>query len=229
MVFSAATVGDRHRAGAAIGIDSARRWGSILAGGSLVLFGPTRRSPPGQGLVKAGTGLVAQTPLRTKTSAPSAGHGVSVAHSVRILRSGGDSYRYWRDFRNPPRIMDHLESVTVHDDGSSHWVAKGPRGTKAEWDAEIVEDRPNERIAWRSVLGAEIPNRGSVRFEQGPLERGTEATVTLVYYPPTEAVGTAIAKMFGEDSDQQVREDLRRFKAVIEAGETPTTDDQSSG
>lgn len=214
---------------AGVDLTSAERWGAVLAGGSLALFGLTRRSLPGLGLAAAGAGLIAQTLLRTKTSEPAAGRGVSVERTVTVNRPVSELYGYWRDFGNLPRIMDHLESVTVADDGRSHWVAKAPLGTRVEWDAEIVEDRPNEALSWRSIPGSELPNRGSVRFKEAPVGRGSEVTVTLAYDPPAGALGAAVAKMFGEEPDQQVREDLRRFKAVMEAGETPTTDGQPSG
>ena len=218
-------------AGSGSGIDlvQAERWGAFLAGGSLTLFGLTRRSLPGLGLAAAGGGLIAQALLRTSGTAPASGTGVAVARSVTVNRPIAELYAYWRDLRNLPRIMDHLESVTLDDDRRSHWVAKAPLGTKVEWDAEIAEDRTNELISWRSIAGAEIPNRGSVRFDAAPVGRGSEVTVTLAYDPPAGAVGTAVAKLLGEEPDQQVREDLRRFKAVMEAGEAPTVDGQPSG
>ncbi len=214
---------------AGIDLVSAERWGAFLAGGSLALFGLTRRSLPGLGLAAAGGGLIAQALLRTSRAAPKMGEGVSVERTVTVDRPATELYGYWRDFRNLPRIMDHLESVSVAADGRSRWVAQAPLGTKVEWDAEIAEERANELISWRSIPGSEIPNRGTVRFVEAPIGRGTEVTVKLAYDPPAGALGAAVAKIFGEDPVQQVREALRRFKAVMEAGETPTTDGQPSG
>jgi uncharacterized membrane protein len=208
---------------------TAERWGASLAGGALALFGLSRRSAPGLALAAAGGALAARTLLRSRADPPPLDQGVVVERTVTVNRPVDALYRYWRDFANLPRILDHLESVTVGEDGRSHWVAKAPLGTRVEWDAELVEDRPNELISWQSIAGSDVPNRGSVRFAPAPLGRGSEVTVMLAYDPPAGGIGAALAKVFGEEPDQQVREDLRRFKAVMEAGEAPTTDGQPSG
>jgi uncharacterized membrane protein len=125
--------------------------------------------------------------------------------------------------------MDHLESVTVQDDKRSHWVAKAPAGTTVEWDAEIINEKENELIAWRSLDGADVDNAGSVRFSEATGGRGTVVKVSLEYDPPAGIIGSLIAKLFGEEPSQQVQEDLHRFKQVMETGERPTTEGQSSG
>src|SRR5690606_23603766 len=114
-----------------------------------------------------------------------------------------------------------LESVRVQD-GNSHWRARGPLGSRIEWDAEIVEDQPGERIAWRSTQGADVPNSGRVRFRPVPgrsdTEMDTELIVELHYAPPVGAMGRAVAKLFGEEPGQQIASDLRRLKQVLETG-----------
>jgi len=129
-------------------------------------------------------------------------------------------YTFWRNFENLPRFMNHLKSVKVIDDTRSHWVAKGPARAKAEWDAEIINEIPNELIGWRSVDGSRVDNAGSVHFKKrGTGRRGTEVKVVLRYDPPAGGIGAAIAKLFGEDPAHQVQEDLRRLKELIEIGE----------
>jgi uncharacterized membrane protein len=128
-------------------------------------------------------------------------------------------YGFWRKLENLPRFMKHLESVEVIDERRSHWRAKAPAGMTVEWDAEIVDDRPNERIAWRSLEGARVPNRGAVRFKLAPGARGTELDVEIDYTAPGGRLGSLVAKLFGEEPEQQVDEDLRRLKQVLEAGE----------
>jgi len=125
--------------------------------------------------------------------------------------------------------MDHLKSVTVNDNVHSHWVANAPAGTSVEWDAVIINERENKLIAWRSVEDADIGNAGSVHFTPAPGGRGTEVKVVLEYDPPAGKAGAIIARLFGEEPDQQVREDLRHFKEIMEAGEIPTTEGQPSG
>lgn len=128
-------------------------------------------------------------------------------------------YASWRDFEGLPTFMYHLESVQPTGDGRSHWVAKAPGGTTIEWDAEVTDDIPGERIAWRSVEGASVRNEGSVRFADAPGGQGTEVSVELAYSPPGGAVGSLVAKLFGEEPGQQISDDLRRFKQLVETGE----------
>ncbi len=125
--------------------------------------------------------------------------------------------------------MRHLESVRSSGDNRSHWVAKAPLGQTVEWDAEIDEERENELIAWRSLPGADVVNVGSVQFSRASGGRGTQVTVKLEYSPPGGAAGAVVAKLFGEEPSQQVDDDLRRFKALMESGEIPTTDGQPAG
>lgn len=149
--------------------------------------------------------------------------GAVVRKSITINRSPDEVYRFWRDFENLPRFMAHLKSVASVN-GRSHWQAKGPLGTTIEWDADVVEDRPNELITWRSVAGADVNNRGSVLFRPAPGGRGTEVVVELTYEPPAGAVGLAAAKLLGEEPAQQIAGDLRRLKQVLETGEVMHSD-----
>jgi uncharacterized membrane protein len=152
-----------------------------------------------------------------------------VRKSISINRSPEELYQFWRDFRNLPRFMQHLESVEETGNGRSHWVAKAPGGTSVEWDAEITEDRPNELIAWHSLEGADVDNSGSVRFERAPGSHGTIVRVEIEYNPPGGVIGAAIAKLFGEEPGQQVQADLRRFKQVIETGEVVRSEGSLQG
>jgi uncharacterized membrane protein len=137
-------------------------------------------------------------------------------------------YAFWRDLRNLSRFMMHVELVTTSGD-RSHWIVKGPAGTTVEWDAEITEERPNELLAWRSLPGSQIENSGSVRFKKAPADRGTEVHVSLQYEPPAGKAGAALAKLFGEEPTQQLTDDLRRFKQVMETGEVVLSDGSLGG
>jgi len=139
--------------------------------------------------------------------------------AITIRADAQDLYRRWRDFASLPTFMYHLASVTVGADGRSHWVAKAPLGTKVEWDAEVVEDRPGELIAWRSLEGSDIDNSGRVTFTPAPGDQGTEVVVEISYDAPGGALGAAFAKLFGEEPRQQVKDDLHRFKQIVETGE----------
>jgi uncharacterized membrane protein len=151
-----------------------------------------------------------------------------VKKTITVNRSREELYRRWRDFERMPEFMTHLESVQLMGPNRSHWRAKAPAGTSVEWDAEVVEDRPNELIAWRSLGGA-VQHAGSAQFRPAPGGRGTEVTVELEYQMPAETIGAAVAKLFGEDPAQRIQEDLRRFKWLMETGEIPTSENQPTG
>jgi len=146
------------------------------------------------------------------------GEGIKVEKSVIVNRPAHEVYRFWRNFENLPRFMDHLESVTVIDETRSHWIAKAPAGGRVEWDAVIHNEIENELIAWRSLDGADVNNAGSVHFT--PVSEGqTEVRIVLSYEPPVGKLGAVVAKLLGEEPSQQVEEDLRRFKQVVDAAE----------
>ncbi|MGS2641315.1 SRPBCC family protein [Streptosporangium sp. LJ11] len=153
---------------------------------------------------------------------------MSLRAAITINRPRPEVYRYWHDFENLPRFMTHLDSVETTGDGHSHWKARGPL-KPVEWDAEIVEDRSDELIAWRSLPGALVGNSGSVRFADAPGGRGTEVRVNLAYDPPGGRAGLAFARILGEHPEQQVRDDLRRFKQVLETGEVVRSEGSPEG
>ncbi|WP_242624060.1 SRPBCC family protein [Micromonospora kangleipakensis] len=155
--------------------------------------------------------------------------GNEVHAAVTVNRSVEDVYRFWHDFENLPRFMHHLQSVRMTGDRRSRWTAKAPAGRRVVWDAEVVDDRPNERISWRSVPRAKVPNAGTVRFMRAAGGRGTEVRVQLGYRAPGGMLGARVAKLFGEDPQQQVCDDLRRFKQVIETGEIVRSDASPEG
>jgi uncharacterized membrane protein len=155
--------------------------------------------------------------------------GVLVHESVTINASPSELYRFWRSYENLPKVMSHVESVTDFGNGRSHWVVRAHGLGTYEWDAEIVNDEPDKLIAWRSLPGSDVSSAGSVRFDSAGADRGTRVTVRLQYDPPGGKLGALIAKAFGEDPAQQIREDLRRLKQRLEAGEVATTRGQSTG
>jgi len=145
------------------------------------------------------------------------GEGIRVERSIVIDRPAGELYAFWRNFENLPRFMSHLESVIVLDEQRSHWVTRGPAGTRVEWDAEVHHDVPNRLIAWRTVPRSEVDHAGSVHFEPRGSGLGTEVRVVLRYDPAAGLAGAAIAALFGEEPSRQIADDLRRLKGVLEA------------
>lgn len=232
-----------HDAAPAVNVGGDERTLSIVGGAALALLGLRARSLPGLLAIGAGTALIHRgysghcqvySALGKSTAdAPSAERyfdkGIHVEVAYTIMKPRAELYAFWRDFQNLPRFMDHLQSVTVQDEKRSHWVAKAPAGRTVEWDAEIINEKMDELIAWRSLGGADVDNAGSVRFVDAPGDRGTEVRVVLDYIPPAGRVGKWVATLFGEAPEIQIKEDLRRFKRLMEAGHPPTTEGQSMG
>src|SRR5579859_4737093 len=145
--------------------------------------------------------------------------GFRVERSIIIRRSPQDLFEFWHNFEHLPRFMNHVKAVTVQGPTRSHWVVKGPAGRDIEWDAEIINDVPFKVIGWRSLDGAVVPNAGSVRFEPLSSGNGTEVRVELKYMPPAGALGALIASLYGENPEQQLDDDLKRFKDVMETAQ----------
>jgi uncharacterized membrane protein len=149
--------------------------------------------------------------------------------TITINRPVTEVFRFWRDLENLPEFMHHVSSVRAIDVTRSHWAARAPGRRKIEWDAEIVDEKPDELIAWRAMKGAAVPNAGEVRFRPAPADAGTEVTVDLRYDLPGGRAGAAIATLFGAEPAQQVKDDLRRFKQVMETGEVVRSDGTPEG
>jgi uncharacterized membrane protein len=227
-------------------ISDAERWGSMAAGLGLVTYGLSRRRSSGWvlaglgawlfqrgisghcqtyellGLNTAGTGEDTRRALGGSA-------GVMVEESVTINQPIELLYRFWRNLENLPRFMRHLDSVERITDTLSRWRAKGPGGTTVEWNAEIINEVPNQVIGWRSIEGSDVVSAGSVNFDDAGPGRGTRVRVRLQYSPPGGKVGAAVARLLGRDPGSEIREDLRQFKQIVEGGEVPTTKGQPRG
>lgn len=189
----------------------------IVSGVALVALA-ARRAATGhrivpQALAQRASDAVAPAPIET---------------AVTIGKPAAELYAFWRRFENLPQFMRHLDEVTDLGGGRSHWVGKSPLGFSVEWDAEIVEDRPDQLISWRSLPGAQIHNAGTVFFDEAAAGRGTIVRVSMEL-ASANPVGQAVGKVLAPMTERQVTEDLRRFKQLMETGEIPTTEGQSHG
>jgi uncharacterized membrane protein len=205
----------------------------LVGGGALALFGLTRMSPLGIVLSLVGGGLAylgtqrksiadygrqARKVAAERIERMDLGGTVDIEETVIVERPPEEVYAYWRNFRNLQRWMKHIESVEVLPDGRSRWCAVLFEGAPAvEWDAETVEDVPNQRISWRSLPDGDIETFGTVRFEP-TAGRGTRVHLTLQYRPPG---GRIVATAMSPAVQYMAREDLRRFKHILEVGDTP--------
>jgi uncharacterized membrane protein len=227
-------------------ISGLEKWVSIAAGAGLAAYGLSRLRSNGWlwtglgGLLlrRGVTGhcdiyeaLGVDTSLAGSDTRKALGgsRGVNVLESVTINRRISEMYRFWRNLENLPQFMRHLASVEKITDTISRWRAKGPAGVTVEWEAEVYNEIPDQLIAWRSLEGSSVISAGSVNFDDDGPGRGTRVTVHLQYSPPGGKLGAKIAKLFGADAETEIREDLRRFKQLIEAGEVATTSGQPRG
>ena len=230
-----ATMAVGERTGALMNVGDVERVGSALAGAAMVLAGLARGTIAGRGVALAGVGLVARgvtgrCPMYEAMGreAQSYRRPVRVVEQMVVGISPTVAYQAWRDLERLPRFMKHVRSVSASD-GSSHWVAEFSGLPAVEWDAVLVQDEPGRVISWRSKDDAQpLENAGSVTFFD-LADRGTGLRVEIGYYPPAGALGRAVARLFSPVSEQQVREDVRRFKRLMEAGEIPTTEGQPTG
>ncbi|MCU1248793.1 MAG: cyclase/dehydrase [Edaphobacter sp.] len=203
---------------------SVSQFGVIAGASALVLYGLFRRNKTGLALATAG-GLVAYKQARSHAQ-----NSKEAATAVfRVNATAKEAYRLWRNFENLPRFMAHLSAVRVVDDRHSEWTAKGPLDSRVRWNAEITEDEPSRRIAWRSLPDSQLETSGWVEFRDDPHGRGSLVRAQVEYSNPLGAVGTGLLTVLGKNPTFVVKEDLRRFKALLEAGETPTTVGQTHG
>ena len=187
-----------------------------------------RQNTIGLGLAVLGVGAVAAFAARhANRAAPARRRSVrgeiQVTEAATVNATLEDVYAFWRRFENFPRFMRHLEAVETSG-RRSHWRAIGPARIRVEWEAELLEDFENERISWRTVQNSDIEHHGSVRFARAPGSRGTEVRVHLHYSPPAGKAAQGLAWLLGADPESQIREDLRRVKQILEAGEVVLSD-----
>ena len=214
-------------------LSDAENWLALGTGALLLLVGASRRSTVGACLALSSTpllyrGITGQWPASLNgysepdnTKGALAGdRGVHVRESIRLEVPVADVYRFWRGLENLPRFMTHLDRVTELSNDRSHWVAAGPAGLAVEWDAEIINEVENKLLAWRSLPGSDVVTAGSVNFDLARGGRSTQVSVHLQYAPPAGNAGAMVASLFGMEPSQTIREDLRRFKQLLEAGES---------
>jgi len=216
------------------------RWASVIGGGLLAASG-ARKGKSGAARMLAGAALVGRGlsgrchvyrafGVRTAPSNAAVPYelGVRANASVVVQQSREEMFQFWRKLENLPRVMRHLVSVKTSGGKYSHWVAKGPADREIEWDAEIINEIPNELIGWKSMPGSDVDCAGSVQFSDAP-GGGSEIRVELQYNPPAGLVGAYVARLLGREPEQEMQEDLRRFKRIMEGGDLSPAADRPRG
>lgn len=209
-----------------INVGWSERRGSVIAGAILIAAVFFRMSWRGKLALLLGGFLVQRgvtghcavyQRLGLNTAVRGGGRGLHVEKTIRVERPAQELFGFWRHLENLPQIMPHLESVQEKGERLSHWVVKGPAGQRVEWDAQIIREHPGQMIAWQSLPGAEVENAGSVWFK--PMDGATEVKVAMQYNPPGGELGAAVASLLGESPEQQLEDDLRRFKEMMESSQ----------
>jgi uncharacterized membrane protein len=207
-------------------VGSRERGASMIAGGFMVIDGLRRRGVGGLIESLVGANLIYRGStgfswlydmLNIDTAEEREGRpSIRVQRTVTIDKDPQTVYSVWRRFENLPRFLNHVESISPLDGKRFHCVVRGPLGRRIEWNAEIVEDVPGHHIAWRSEEGSPLRHSGAVGFL--PLEggRATEVKVSLQYEPIRGALRDVVKKLLGDDPRRQIREDLERFRRVVE-------------
>lgn len=215
-----------------VNVGEAERWLSAAGGTGMIVYGLKTRGFMGLTLGAIGAALMYRglsghcagysalniSTAHNENSRASLDHGIRIEESIFVAADRVTLYQYWRNLSNLPQVMTHLKSVTEQDNKRSHWVVKGPLDFDVEWDAEIINERENELIAWRSLPDATVKNAGSVRFTDDESGAGTIIKIALLYHPPAGQLGNRIASALGEDPAVQISKDLKKFKESAEAG-----------
>ena len=232
---------DRHRF--SFNWETTERLASMVLGSVLMLYGAKRRGiiptllggvflyrgAAGQGALVGWPGLNNRAKRTHPQTSVAHGEGIKVASAITIDRPASELYNYWRDLTHLPKFMKQLESVHSTAAGRSHWELKSAAGVKLSWDAEIINDVPNELLAWRSLPGGDLDHAGSVRFEPAAGGRGTTVKVTVEYRPPVGKLGVVAANLLGVAPERLIKTDLSRLKQLIETGEISSVEGQPHG
>lgn len=210
-----------------VNLGAFERLASIAGGAALMAYGLRRGARGGKSIVWLGGSLflrgfsgwcalysVLGIDRSGRGEAMQGNLGVKVEREMVFEEPPEKLYAFWRDFRNLPSIMPHVESVSVYPDGRSHWRVKGPLGRTFEWDARIINDLPNEVIAWRTEEGARVEHAGSVRFERLTGD-ATLVRVSLQYHPPGGELAHLVTALFGADPGERIQDDLTRLREAM--------------
>ena len=205
-------------------------WGAMLAGAALSVYGWTRRSASGVALGVAG-GAIALKAASAGPIAELVGTETSVSHGIIVMCSSEEIFRLWKQTERIPQWMENVRSVTRLDERRDLFSRVHPEAGILEWTTEVTDERPHHWLRWRAVsaTGSDYDLRGSLVLSQLGLTRGTLVTLTLQYKMHTGLLHSGAPIIIGPDPQRHVRESLRKFKMLLEAGEIATIRGQSHG
>lgn len=221
-----------------INVGGTERLLSVVGGALLSWYAVKKPTAIGLALGAAGSsllfrGVTGYCPINEamgRDTAEKESLSIEITRSLTIRKPRKELYSYWRRLENLPNFMKHLKDVRETGAQQSHWTARIPGGIGTlEWEAEITQEEENSLLAWQSLPGSDIDNAGEVRFKDAPAGRGTVVQATISYRPPAGSLGGGAARLLNPIFKQIVKEDIRRFKRLMETGEIPTIEGQPSG
>ncbi len=194
-----------------------------VGAGYLLLYSLVRGGVVGFFARIAGVGLGARAltnmNMRQMTGMTQDGGAIQVRKGIRINVPVDQVYQLWSNFENFPRFMENVESIRTMGGNRSHWVVKGPAGSKVEFDAIETQNIPDQLIAWETTPDSQVKSQGQVRFRETG-RNSTDINVNMSYTPPAGVAGAAVAALFGKDPKSQMDADLARMKSLLEEGKT---------
>jgi len=211
-----------------VNVGEKERLVSAIAGGALAVYGLSRKSLGGLLLAAFGgalgyRALTGHCDVYERLGIDAGGAhrnvgnlGVKIDESIVVNAPPQRVYAIWRNLENLPRLLSHVERVEVLDPTRSRWTVKGPAGAQISWDAELINDKPGEIIAWRTTDSTLVNHAGSVTFESAG--QGSRVRVSLQYDPPGGRFGHVAASLVSADAGSQVAHDLGEFKRAVEEG-----------
>ena len=215
------------RRGRGVNVGENERMISAIAGGALAVYGLRRGSLGGLLLAGLGAalgyrGISGHCAMYEKLGIDAGGArrsvgnlGVKIDREIVVNAPPERLYGIWRNFENLPRLLSHVERVEVLSPTRSRWTLKPP--VSVSWEAELINDKINELIAWRTTGNEWVEHAGSVSFERVG-DSATRVHVALQYDPPGGRIGHAVASLFAEDAGSQIEHDLMDFKRAVEEG-----------
>jgi uncharacterized membrane protein len=210
-------------------------WGRVAGDAmDLTMLGRALKNSDGRGIRRtavatAGVVAIAAVDLYAALTRSRKETSMEITGTTTIRTSPEELYAFWRQLDRLPTFMAHVDDVTTTGERTSHWKVSAPFGRTVEWDAEITDEDPGRSIAWKSVGSADVENEGVVHFNAAPRDQGTEIHATIRYSIPGGKLGEAVARYFGEDPHQQLDDDLRRLKQIVETGEVVRSEGAPGG
>ncbi|PWF48406.1 BON domain-containing protein [Massilia glaciei] len=196
---------------------------ALVGGAMLGGYGMARRTPVGTALAVAGLALLARgvgnMSLKHMLGLGADAPGTQLEKTIDIDAPIDTVFDAFANYENFPHFMSHVVDVRDLGEQRSHWMVKGPAGSRLEWDTLLTASERPGLLSWQTAPGAMVEHAGSIHLE--PTDSGTRATIRMTYRPPAGALGHGVAVLIGSDPKRELDADMLRMKDFIEGGSAP--------